>query len=104
MSEARKDLSDDELTAVLNTETAQINWLELQPYFARGQVIVVHRDLDLIVVGRELIRDNTAQFQRWTEAEQVAGVSNVQAQSWYDQKKDLWALVIAPWVLVQDRA
>lgn len=103
MSEARKDLSDEQLTAVLNAETAQINWLELQPYFARGQVIVVHGDLDLIAVGRELIRDNTSQFKAWTDAEQVTGVSNEQAQNWYDQKTDLWALVVAPWVLVQHR-
>ncbi|MFC3852083.1 DUF2288 domain-containing protein [Salinispirillum marinum] len=103
MSSTKASLNDTELTAVLNQQAARISWAELQPYFARGQVIVVQPGLDLITVGRELIRDNTATFKAWTDAEQVTGVSNEQAQIWYDQNAELWALVIAPWVLVQDR-
>ncbi|MCH8550970.1 MAG: DUF2288 domain-containing protein [Natronospirillum sp.] len=101
MTTDRRQLTDDELNAVLNTETARINWLELQPNFARGQVIHVADNLDLVAVAREMIRDNKAQFEAWTEQGQVAGVSNEQAQAWYDQKADVWAVVVAPWVLVQ---
>lgn len=101
MNQNRQQLTDDEFNAVLNTETARINWLELQPHFARGQVIQVADNLDLVAVARELVRDNKAQFEAWTEQGQVAGVSNEQAQAWYDQKADVWAVVVAPWVLVQ---
>lgn len=104
MSKDRRQLTDDELNAVLNTETARINWLELQPHFARGQVIQVDPELDLVAVAKELVRDNKAQFETWTERGQVAGVSNEQAQAWYDQKADVWAVVVAPWVLVQAAA
>ena len=102
MSNERRQLTDDELNAVLNTETARINWLELQPHFARGQVIHVADTLDLVAVARELVRDNKAQFESWTDQGQVAGVSNEQAQAWFDRKADVWAVVVAPWVLVQD--
>lgn len=100
-SKARDSLTDSELNTVLNTETARINWLELQPQFARGQVVQVQTGTDLVQVARELIRDNTARFQTWVDDGQVAGVSNAQAQAWYDAKADVWAVVVAPWVLVQ---
>lgn len=101
MTQDRKALTDEELNAVLNTETARISWLELQPQFARGQVVRVQPGTDLIQVARELIRDNKAQFQAWVDADIVAGVSNEQAQSWYDHQTEVWAVVVAPWVLVQ---
>lgn len=102
MSSDRRQLTDDELNAVLNTETARINWLELQPHFARGQVIHVADSLDLVAVARELVRDNKARFESWTGEGLVGGVSNEQAQTWYDRKADVWAVVVAPWVLVQN--
>lgn len=104
MNDHPQSLTDEELNAVLNTETARISWLELQPQFARGQVIQVQAGTDLIQVARHLIRDDKARFQAWVDQGVVAGVSNDQAQQWYDQKSDVWAVVVAPWVLVQEIA
>lgn len=101
MNQERKTLSDEELNAVLNTETARISWLELQPQFARGQVVQVQLGTDLIQVARELIRDNKERFQAWVDAGVVGGVSDEQAQTWHDNNCDVWAVVVAPWVLVQ---
>ena len=101
MSADRNSLTDEELNAVLNTETARISWLELQLQFARGQVVQVHSGLDLIQVARELIRDNKVQFQAWLDAGRIEGVSNDQARQWHDDQADVWAVVVAPWVLVQ---
>lgn len=100
-SKASDVLNDAELNTVLNSETARISWLELQPQFARGQVVQVQAGTDLVQVARELIRDNTARFQAWVDAGQVAAVSNAQAQAWYDAQAEVWAVVVAPWVLVQ---
>ena len=43
----------DELKAKLNLETSRICWHELQTYFARGQVVRVSPDLDLLDVAAE---------------------------------------------------
>jgi hypothetical protein len=47
--------------------------------------------------------DNTAQFQQWITAGSVAVVTDEQAMAWYEANQQLWAVVAAPWVLVQQR-
>ena len=42
-------------------------------------------------------------FQQWIDAGEVAPVSDQQALAWYEANEELWAVVAAPWVLVQHR-
>lgn len=84
-------------------QTARIHWHELQAYYAHGSVIVVSPDLSLVDVAVQLGMDNTDSFQRWIAAGEVAGVSDEQALTWYEANTLLWAVVAAPWVLVQQR-
>ena len=96
--------SSDELKKKLNLETSRINWHDLQVYYARGHVVKVSPELDLLDVAAELAADNTARFQQWMNVGQVGDVSPDLAKQWYDKNAELWAVVIAPWVLVQDRS
>ncbi|MEX2474640.1 DUF2288 domain-containing protein [Marinobacter sp.] len=96
--------SRDELLAKLNLETSRINWCDLQTYYARGHVVRVEPDLNLLDVAAELAADNTGQFQRWLEEGRIGDVSPDRARAWYDDNTELWAVVVAPWVLVQDRS
>jgi hypothetical protein len=82
-------------------QTAQIGWHELQTYYARGSVIIVAPSLDLVEVAVQLGLDNTDQFQAWIDATEVAAVNDEQAAAWYAANTQLWAVVAAPWVLVQ---
>ena len=82
-------------------QTARIHWHELQTYYAHGSVIVVSPDLSLVDVAVQLGMDNTDSFQRWIATGEVAGVSDEQALAWYEANTLLWAVVAAPWVLVQ---
>lgn len=84
-------------------QTARIRWHELQTYYAHGSVIVVSPKLSLVDVAVQLGMDNTDSFQRWIAAGEVAGVSDDQALEWYEANAELWAVVAAPWVLVQQR-
>jgi hypothetical protein len=84
-------------------QTARIHWHELQTYYAHGSVIAVSPDLSLVDVAVQLGMDNTECFQRWIAAGEVAGVSDEQALKWYEANTPLWAVVAAPWVLVQQR-
>jgi hypothetical protein len=84
-------------------QTARIHWHELQTYYAHGSVIVVSPDLNLVDVAVQLGMDNTDSFQRWITSGEIAGVSDEQALVWYEANTPLWAVVAAPWVLVQQR-
>jgi len=96
--------SPEELKHKLNLETSQIAWHDLQVYYARGHVVLVAPELDLLDVAAELSADNTAQFEQWMADGKVGDVAPDLARHWYDQNTELWAVVIAPWVLVQDRS
>ncbi|MFO8142826.1 MAG: DUF2288 domain-containing protein [Marinobacter sp.] len=96
--------SPDQLKARLNLETSRIHWHELQTYYARGQVVRVAAELDLLKVASELTADNKVQFEQWMSNGKIGDVSADLARTWYDRNAELWAVVIAPWVLVQDRS
>jgi hypothetical protein len=61
-------------------------------------------ELDLLDVASELAADNKARFEQWLSGGQVSDVAPDLARAWYDRNAELWAVVIAPWVLVQDRS
>jgi len=96
--------SADEIKARLNLETSRIHWHDLQTYYARGQVVRVAADTDLLNVACELVTDNKLQFEHWLASGKVGDVAPDLARAWYQSNAELWAVVIAPWVLVQDRA
>lgn len=88
----------------LNLQTARIDWLELERHFAGGNVIHVDATLDLVEVATTLAEDNTHRLQQWLTAKQVEQLRDETAINWADRKPDnLWAVVVAPWVLVQER-
>lgn len=91
------------LASRLNLETAPISWPELERFFARGRVLRVNSELDLIDVAVALHDDDIKQFQQWTDAKQVEHLQDATAKQWVEDDSSLWGVVIAPWVLVQDR-
>ena len=95
-------LSQQEIDRInLNLETSRIAWEELQRFFASGKAIFVSDTLDLIDVAIQISRDNKEQVVQWMEAKLVTPVSDAQAQSWFDSKAEVWAVVVRPYVLVQ---
>lgn len=95
-------MNNELLTAKINLETAQIAWRELQRFFASGNAIAVDTTLDLTTVGGVIAQDNAAQLKAWMEAGLVDVVKDKQAQLWHDNDALVWAVVIKPWVLVQE--
>lgn len=93
---------EDELKAKLVMETARMPWTELQRFYARGQVVRVAPELDLIETAVAVAEDDKARVQQWLERGLFGEVSPDQAQTWYDDGASLWSLVVAPWVLVQE--
>lgn len=93
----------DLLRSKLALETALITWRELEIHHARGCVVMVSNNLDLTEVGFQLTQDNRAQFQQWLDTGEVGTVADDDAHAWHQENTQLWALVVAPWVLVQNR-
>ncbi len=86
----------------LNHDTAKIRWSELSEARQQGPVIRVSTDLDLIEVGCQFSLDNHTQVQTWMEYGLVQKVDEEQAQRWDAADGELWAVVVAPWVLAQE--
>lgn len=96
-------MTDTHLQHQLLHETAQIPWRELQRFFAAGQAIAVHASLDLLQVANTLATDDATSLKTWMAAGKVDVVSDQQAAQWFEQDALVWAVVIKPWVLVQQR-
>ena len=93
-----------ETYAAILGATAQIEWSALERHFARGELLVVDRVLDLVVVAQAFIDDDSEQVQRWMKQGQLAVATDEQAADWFERNPDtLWAVVIRPWVLMQER-
>ncbi|WP_049722713.1 DUF2288 domain-containing protein [Gilvimarinus polysaccharolyticus] len=95
---------DNLLKAKVNLETAQIPWHELQRFFASGAAIYVAPGLDLTAVATAMADDNAAQIEQWMRADQVQPVTDAQAKQWFDTNTTVWAVVIKPWVVVQEKS
>ena len=94
---------DQDLTrARINSETAKIPWRELQRPFAAGKVFHVHRELDLVEVACAMQRDDIEQVKSWTDAARLSRVADERARTWLERDTRLWAVVVKPWVLVQE--
>ncbi len=94
--------TDAELIKRLNGETAKIEWHQLQKHYASGNLLLVKQGFDLIEVATAMHRDNTAQIKLWLDSHALCEVSDSQAQVWYDNNSILWAVVIPPFILVQE--
>ncbi len=86
----------------LNLETGKLSWPELSRYFARGVVIVVDKQLDLIDVAAKMVVDDKAAIANLLETQQMVRALDRHAQKWQDEDTLFWSVVVAPWVLVQE--
>lgn len=104
-TEPDADMNDTDLSLKesLNLQTARITWPELERFFARGRVLDVSDKLDLLTVACALIEDDMTKFTVWTESKQVQHLQDETAKQWAEDDSNLWAVVIAPWVVVQNR-
>lgn len=82
-------------------ETGKIEWKLLAPQFESGDLIMVENPLDLVMVAYCFAEDDTTQVAAWLESGQVAKITPEQASPWHDENPLFWAVVVAPWVLIQ---
>ncbi len=104
-SEGRKLMEqeiDTELKAKLHSETAKIAWSELQRFFAQGSVLQIDEDLDLVQVAVWFAEDDSNKLEPYITSGSIAPPSNDKARAWFATSAELWSVVVAPFVLVQE--
>lgn len=88
----------------MNLETSKIAWRELQRFFAAGVVITVAPDLDLVAVACRFAADDSPQVGAWLQDGRIGHVADRQAADWLAGDVQVWAVVVKPWILVQQVA
>jgi len=101
MSKHNETTDINALRANINNETSQINWHELQRFFAGGWLIYVSSETNLLDVAVAFSLDDKDEVSRWLTSGEVAKVSDEQAKQWHEEGAIFWANVIKPWVLIQ---
>ena len=91
------------LYAQLLGETAQITWAEVMPQFAKGNVLWVASHQDLVAVAEYMINDDKKQISALMQQKALHILSDDIDMDYAQRDPELWAVVIAPWVLVQER-
>ncbi|WP_353191576.1 DUF2288 domain-containing protein [Pandoraea pnomenusa] len=84
-------------------ETAKIDWKDLESFFARGVLLYVSPGVDLVSVAEAVANDDTPTVSQWLSSGMVQRMQGDQAADFAARTPELWAVVVAPWVLVQER-
>lgn len=99
----------DEVTAgdvnvrdLLNAQTGKLEWPELQRHFAKGLLIKVSSELDLVEVAAKIVEDDKAAIAAWTNDGLVSRALDDDAKRWESERPLFWAVVAAPWVVIQE--
>lgn len=92
----------EELCALLNGQTGKLAWPELERHFARGVLIRVAPELDLVEVAAAVVEDNQEAVNQWMGSALLAHADEQHAKDWALRQPQFWAVVAAPWVLIQE--
>lgn len=96
------ELNAEELRQTLNIESGKLSWEELQVHFARGAVVTIDSKLDLIDVSSKFVNDDKQTIETWMKDKKIGRATDDYAKHWLKNKADFWAVVVPPWVLVQE--
>ena len=92
------------LYAKLLGETSTIEWQALQPFFAKGDLLWVDPALDLIEAAQAVTQDDAEKVAAWMASGVLGKMTEAQALDVLERDPQLWAVVVSPWVVVQERA
>ncbi|TQV87483.1 DUF2288 family protein [Aliikangiella coralliicola] len=95
--------SEIELTTKqkLNLETAQISWKELQLFFAKGNLLRVSEHKDLVEVAEKIASNQQDDVETLILSKEIAFATPQWVKKNCQPTTQLWAVVVAPYVLCQ---
>lgn len=77
-------------------------YIDLEPHFKRGAIIVVEPGLSLDLVGTVIAEDNKTLAEKWLQNGQISKANLNDYNAWKTQKQFFKVLIIQPFVLVQE--
>ena len=86
----------------LQGECAPVFYKEIEKFFAKGMLVLVSNELDIIDVALAIQADKSKQVKKWIDSEKVIRVNDTQAIQWSQSNEPLMAITAVPWVLVQE--
>ena len=86
----------------LKGECAPVFYKEIEKFFAKGMLVLVADELDIIDVALAIQADNNEIMQKWIAQELVVRVHDEHAIKWSQTNEPLMAITAVPWVLVQE--
>ncbi len=93
---------EQNLRSKLEAEIGPADWKVIRPHFLRGAIIIVSTELDLIDVAVKVAEDDTCTIQAWIEEGKLTKPFPEDAKRWEEDKEEPKALVVEPFVLIQD--
>lgn len=96
------DSTPQSMLQKLHSETALMHWIDLQRFFAQGKVLYIDKPLNLVETAVLFANDDAQSLEPLISSEQVSAPSNDQARAWFATNAELWTVVVAPYVLVQE--
>lgn len=104
MSEKNLDEKDPQsIREKLEGQVGPADWKVLKPHFLRGAIITISPDIDIIDVGVGVATDDTAKIEAWMNGGKITKPAQADADGWEKAGTEVTALVVAPFVLVQQR-
>jgi len=74
--------NEESIETKINRETARINWQELAPHFAAGNLITVSAELDLIHAAKTMADNDANQVKAWMSNGDIYNTSDKEALEW----------------------
>lgn len=93
---------DIDVRHLLNAQTGRITWTELQRPFAQGLLLQVAAGMDLVETAARVVENDSQTVQDWLERGKLRRIDTRQAKAWLGADQEFWAVVAAPWVLIQE--
>jgi len=96
-------LSDNEIPLKhrLNLETGIITWKELQLFFAKGNLLQVQVDEDLVATAELIAENREKELSALIEKDKISFVQADWVKQNCQANSEFWAVVVAPYVICQ---
>ncbi len=91
----------EELVAKLNGETAIVAWQEIERFFAKGNLLLVEKGVDLINCAADMSMDNGEEIGKLINEEKIQAMPVDFVKANCKPETEFWTVVVAPYILAQ---
>lgn len=96
--------TEESLREHYQKDAGPIRWKDLERFFAQGVLIEVDSSLNLIDVAVAMGLDQSEKIKEWMAKELYRKISDECALDWIKRDPILVAIVVNPWIIVQEPA